>query len=87
MRVIFRAERTKDGEVTAVLPDVEANYGEMTCYAHVGQHSACTLEWYHATRAAKPAEYADLLEELQDIYDNKLVVRQRILGPIGGWRK
>lgn len=88
MRVLFRAERSGDfkGHVTAVLPDIEANYGCMVCYAHIGQHSECSLAWYHETRAAKPNEYADLLNELQQIYDNDLTVRRRLGGPIGGWR-
>lgn len=86
--VIFRAERTKAGEVTAVFPtlphDAQGMY--FTVYAHVGQHGAGGFDWYRRTRAAKPAEYADLLAELKDIYEHahwegdeafKLVVCQR----------
>jgi hypothetical protein len=37
----------------------------MSCFAHVGQHSGCSLDWYHTTRAAKPEEYASLQRELE----------------------
>lgn len=68
--VIFRAERTKDGDVTAVFPtlvaDVAGRY--FTVYAHIGQHSGGSFTWYSSTRPARPDEYADLLDELQRIY-------------------
>ncbi len=69
--VVFRAERSGPckGDVTAVFPTIPADYAgrEMTCYAHIGQHSGCSFGWYLKTRAAKPAEYADLLKELASI--------------------
>lgn len=70
--VIFRKERSGPfkGDVTAVLPEYE-------CYAHVGQHSTYSNEWYRSTVAATEAEYADLLKELQQIYEGELVVRKR----------
>lgn len=70
--VIFRADRSGDfkGEVSAIFPTIPAdNFGNLTCYAHVGQHGACSLDWYHTTRPAKPGEYADLLAELRGIYE------------------
>jgi len=47
------------------------------CYEHVGQHGAADYQYIlSVTDAATPAEYADLLAELQSIgYD--LAVRQR----------
>ena len=83
MPIIFRAERSGDfkGDVTAVFPTITERAGFLT-YAHIGQHSAGSLGWYRQTRAAKPAEYADLLRELRRIYeadgDCRLVVRQRM---------
>jgi hypothetical protein len=63
--VIFRAD--KDGEVTAIFPcepfDYEGRY--MSCYAHIGQHGSCSLEWYRTTRPAAPDEYASLKRELE----------------------
>ncbi len=64
--VVFRADRNKNPEITAVFPcepsDIAGHF--MTCYAHIGQHSGCSYDWYNRTRAAKPDEYADLLAEL-----------------------
>lgn len=77
--VIFRADRHGDfrGEVTAVLPTLEANRHMAVCYAHIGQHGECSIDWYRATRPAKPDEYASLLRELQGIYEGQLYVAQR----------
>ena len=82
--VIFRAGRTAPHDVTAVFPYEPAGpHGyEMSCYAHVGQHSACTYEWFLSTRPATPAEYADLKTELENYgppdAHYRLVVRKRI---------
>lgn len=68
--VIFRE---KYGEVTAVFPTLHwSGPDDMTCYAHIGQHGACTLGWYHTARPARPEAYADLLAELRRIYENEL---------------
>lgn len=70
--VIFRRSRRKEpeglaAEVTAVFPCEPSDYEghQMTCYAHVGQHSACDLGWYHTTKRAKPDEYRALKAELE----------------------
>lgn len=71
--VIFRAERSGKfkGHVTAVFPTLSGTPDpySFTVYAHVGQHGTGSKEWYWITRAAKPAEYADLLAELRRIYE------------------
>lgn len=85
--VIFRADGPKsDPSITAVFPcevaDVQGRY--MSCYAHIGQHSGCGMEWYRATRPATPEQYADLLEELrhygsgQDRPYSNLRIAQRV---------
>ncbi len=79
--VLFRADRKKDPWITAVFPsECGTNRYDMTCYAHVGQHSTCDQGWYNTTRKAKPAEYAALLAELRQIYapEYELVVKQKI---------
>lgn len=81
--VIFRAERSGKfkGDVTAVFPcdPSDVNGYQMSCYAHIGQHSGCSLDWYHTTRAAKPEEYADLKRELESApYGYRLKVYSRI---------
>ena len=67
--VLFRVARAakRDGaEVTAVFPcEPHDMSGNMTCYAHVGQHGACSMRWYDTTRPARPDEYADLKEDLE----------------------
>lgn len=77
--VIFRAERSGDfkGDVSAVFPTLEANYGMAVCYAHIGQHSECSRSWYRTTRAATSAEYAPLLAELTAIYSDCTLRVQR----------
>lgn len=84
--VLFRAAKAHNPEITAVFPTLEAGPGEMTCYAHIGQHGACALEWYYMhTRPAKPHEYAPLLRELRGIYERgpdpvELVVYKQMTG-------
>lgn len=85
--VIFRAERSGPfkGQVTAVFPTLPFGLTNipLTTYAHVGQHSGGSLDWYYSTRPAKPHEYAALLDELRAIYERQpdaveLVVYQRM---------
>jgi hypothetical protein len=81
--VVFRAERSGPfkGDVTVVFPTLPADYQgyKMTCFAHIGQHSACDFGWYHKTRAAKPDEYAALKRELESKpYEYRLKVCSRI---------
>jgi hypothetical protein len=60
--VLFR----RDGEdITAVFPTLDEGGGLVACYAHVGQHSACSRGWYNTTKAATPQQYADLKRELE----------------------
>lgn len=76
--VIFRRDRKKDPEITAVFPSLcGTNEYDMSCYAHIGQHGSCGMRWYHTTRAATPSQYADLLVELRQIYAPEYVLRVR----------
>jgi len=77
--VAFRRE--KDGDITAVFPATPGTTdpSTMTCFAHVGQHSSCTMEWYYTTKPAKPEEYTDLKHELESKpYSYRLHVVKRI---------
>ena len=80
--VIFRKtkERGYPVEITAVFPAEPGGDGtrldQMTCYVYVGQHGTCDLGWYIQTKAAKPAEYAELLAELESIGYNLRVYRK-----------
>lgn len=74
--VIFRADRKKEPDVTAVFPSLcGSDEYDMTCYEHVGQHGSCEQGYINRTRLAKPHEYADLLTELQRIYAPEYVLR------------
>ena len=54
-----------DGRVFAYFPK-ETHHAEFkTCYAHIGQHSACHPDYI---KECKPAtDYKDLFEELESI--------------------
>lgn len=61
--VIFKKEGT---EVTAVMPyEIFDRLGNMTNYAHVGQHSACSPEYVKKLRNATEEEYTKLKSELE----------------------
>jgi len=72
--VMFRVE---EGGVLAVFPyDIEDMQGNCGCYAHVGQHSACSYEY--VLKNTKPAQhYEDLKNELESIGYNLEVIRRR----------
>lgn len=64
-------------EITAVFVDSNDGTNTYTCYAHIGQHSACCGAWIvESTRPANPKEYAALLNELQTLagYDDLEIV-------------
>lgn len=91
--VIFRMDRPRryagaamPCEVTAVFPSLPGSRdpNTATCYARIGQHGACSRDWYRTTRAATPEEYAALHRELCNIYcgvrrDNDPPVRLRVV--------
>lgn len=82
--VLFRVSREKNPDVVAVFPTLSGSSAyDMTCYAHVGQHSACSYDWYNTTRPATPEQYTGLLAELRGIYEESadpvaLVICKRI---------
>ncbi len=45
-----------------------------TCYAHIGQHSACHPDYAKESRPATPEEYKDLKEELESIGYNLIIL-------------
>lgn len=84
IKVIFRMAHYDDGgeEVLAFFPELPGtnDYNQdCLCYAHVGQHSSASLDFYSdCTRPATPEEYKDLLDELQEIYERQLRVYERM---------
>ena len=68
MKTIIIFRKDKEGEVMAVLPyEIADLSNNMTCYVHIGQHSAMSPVYYRETKPATPEEYRDLLEELINI--------------------
>lgn len=82
VKVIFRKAKnpyTKEYEVVAFFPEIEANHGRILSYMHIGQHSEADLGFYQETKKVAEAEYKPLLEELKTIYDDcELMVKQKI---------
>lgn len=62
-KVLFYKD--ENGEVFAYFPElVFDNKGNKTCYAHIGQHSACSPDYVNDKTPAMYNEYQDLLREL-----------------------
>ena len=76
MNVVFLKE---EGYGTlAVFPDiVEDLKGNVRCYAHVGQHSTASPDYYQELELAD--DYQDLLEELESIGYDDLEVKNEVL--------
>jgi len=72
--VIFYHE--KDGnDVFAYFPHIKGDLkGNNTCYAHIGQHSACSPDYVKECKEANYSAYSDLLKELISIGYKDLVI-------------
>lgn len=67
--VIFKKDR-RDGEIVAFFPetmfDGSVNKGNIMCYAHDGQSSEASIEYFQNCRPCRDeSEYVDLLAELE----------------------
>ena len=82
LQVIFRMvynPYSKKYECEAFFPEAPAMYGNITNYAHIGQHSEASLDYYWKSKRASFEQYAELYKELQSIYDDvTLVIKQRL---------
>lgn len=82
IKVIFRKAKnpyTNEYEIVAFFPEIDANYGNILSYMHIGQHSEASVEFYKETSKATREEYKSLLEELTALYDDcELIVKQRL---------
>lgn len=77
--VIFKKDR--DGcNVFAAFPTIPGDMSpfNLAVYAHVGQHSSAGESYVSLCKAAKPDEYAALLQELRSIGYDDLVIRKRL---------
>lgn len=73
--VIFRTD--ENGECLAVFPyEIADRQGNCTCYAHLGQHSACSYDY--VLKETKPCKnYVELKAELERIGYNLEVITRR----------
>lgn len=63
--VVFLLERDEPHDVFAYFPHETADpNGNKLCYAHVGQHSACSEEYAQECQLATEEQYSDLKHEL-----------------------
>jgi hypothetical protein len=65
----FLFERNSNTEVFAFFPEMDYNDtpGLKSCYAHIGQHSACHIDYAVECKPAGPEHYQQLKEELENI--------------------
>lgn len=76
VKVIFKIHKR---EVIAIFPFIKWNDVDLVCYAHLGQHGAIDARLPYSLPTAKECEYRDLLNELQNRYnDCELVVIKRM---------
>ena len=73
-KVIFRVIR---GEINAFIPGKNPMLnGNITCYAHIGQHSDAGIDYYRLGRLATEEEYTPLKQELESIGYNIKVYKK-----------
>lgn len=63
LKVLFVLENT--GTVLAVFPFVPENENSVLCYAHIGQHSQTSKQYYQRLRRANSEDYLLLKSELE----------------------
>ncbi len=80
VKVIFRKwPKSEGGEVIALFPEHPgSNEYEVASFMHIGQHGDASQDIMSHTKAATPAEYADLKRELEQGYGYKLKVAHKI---------
>lgn len=68
-KVLFLQEREfkVSKGIFAYFPEMVHRGEIMTCYAHIGQHSACAPGYANKCKKATPDQYADLKAELESI--------------------
>lgn len=65
-------EKIVGGEVFAYFPEMIHSFNwyspdNMTCYSHIGQHSACHPDYAKECKEATPEQYNDLKRELEGL--------------------
>jgi hypothetical protein len=77
-KVVFLREKDSS-DVFAYFPEDKADHrGNFTCYAHIGQHSACHPDYASSCKEAERSEYRGLLIELiGQGYDNLSIINKK----------
>jgi hypothetical protein len=73
-RVKFYIEQDSQNEVFAYFPDLVWCDFTKTCYAHIGQHSACHPDYVKECKEANLLQSLDLFNELQSVGYRDLVI-------------
>lgn len=69
VKVIFRAQRRKDPEVSAVIVGEPGSHNApLLVWDSQGGHGSGSWGWYQSTRPATPAEYSKELAKLRRQY-------------------
>lgn len=80
-KVVFRASRRKNPEISAVLIGQQGSPTAPLCvWDSQSGHGSGSRGWYYTTRPAKPDEYAAELAKLARQYapEYRIEIRQRI---------
>ena len=64
-------------QVTAVFPYQIEDHLNTLCYSHVGQHSACHIDYVHGSKPATESEYQALKQELESIGYELNIIKKR----------
>ena len=82
-KVIFLMEKPEGDlpcNVFAFFPEGKYSHwenGTFSCYAHLGQHSACHIDYANECKEATPEQYKDLKTELEGIGYNLEIVAKK----------
>jgi hypothetical protein len=76
VKVIFRASRRKEPEVSAVIVGSPGSHtAPLSVWDSMCGHGSASWQWYYSTRPAKPAEYAEELKQLRRQYAPEYRIR------------
>lgn len=71
MATLVKFRHDTFGGVFAFFPQLVHDFNgyrkNHTCYSHIGQHSACNVDYVKECRPAKESEYLPLKQELESI--------------------
>ena len=79
-KVIFRKDK-RNGEIDAIFPEIIGTHDPytMSCYAHIGQHSTCSMchVWYNTIKPTEE-EIQPLKKELEELFGYNLDIKYKM---------